>query len=219
EADLATTAFAEGTKGEQVADITEAVQAVISAKDGEIWGYTDVYLEGERAQVRSQETNLGNLSADANLHALAQARISEARTWGDNGKQMASRIEAGLSGGRRLSLRMGRRREAGRAKCKHGRRQTCEARHGPDFLDNPSRERRGISRLAGLGPAGCIAFDHGEGPAEEAVLRDKIEVGHVIPCGQRVKAARDGVTFAAMAADVHRHPPADRFHGAWPSAG
>jgi 2',3'-cyclic-nucleotide 2'-phosphodiesterase (5'-nucleotidase family) len=73
EADLGTTAFAEGTKGEQVADITEAVQAVITAKDGEIWGYTDVYLEGERNQVRNQETNLGNLTADAQLEAARDA--------------------------------------------------------------------------------------------------------------------------------------------------
>ncbi|WP_372621870.1 choice-of-anchor I family protein [Falsiroseomonas sp.] len=73
EADLATTAFAEGTKGEQVADITEAVQAVIDAKDGEVWGYTNVYLEGERNQVRNQETNLGNITADANLLAAQEA--------------------------------------------------------------------------------------------------------------------------------------------------
>lgn len=74
EAELATTAFAEGTKGEQVADITEAVQAVIAAKDGETWGFTSVYLEGERNLVRNQETNLGNLTADANL-AAAQAAV------------------------------------------------------------------------------------------------------------------------------------------------
>lgn len=73
EANLGTTAFAEGTKGEQVADITEAVQAVITAKDGEIWGYTNVYLEGERNQVRNQETNLGNLTADAQLEAARDA--------------------------------------------------------------------------------------------------------------------------------------------------
>lgn len=73
EADLATTAFAEGTKGEEVGDITEAVQAVISAKDGEIWGFTEVYLEGERNQVRNQETNLGNLTADSQLEAARDA--------------------------------------------------------------------------------------------------------------------------------------------------
>ena len=73
EADLGSTAFAEGTKGKQVADITEAVQAVINAKDGEIWGYTNVYLEGERNQVRNQETNLGNLTADAQLESARDA--------------------------------------------------------------------------------------------------------------------------------------------------
>lgn len=67
EANLATTAFADGTKGENVQDLTEAVQTVISSKDGQLWGYSNVYLEGERAFVRSEETNLGNLSADANL--------------------------------------------------------------------------------------------------------------------------------------------------------
>jgi predicted extracellular nuclease/2',3'-cyclic-nucleotide 2'-phosphodiesterase (5'-nucleotidase family) len=73
EAELETTAFVEGTKGEEVADITEAVQAVITAKDGEIAGFTNVYLEGERNQVRNQETNLGNLTADAQLEAAQDA--------------------------------------------------------------------------------------------------------------------------------------------------
>ncbi len=67
EAELTTTAFAEGTKAENVQDLTDAVQSVISAKDGQIWGYSSVYLEGERNIIRNQETNLGNLTADANL--------------------------------------------------------------------------------------------------------------------------------------------------------
>jgi len=67
ETELATTAFAENSKAENVQDLTDAVQAVISSKDGQIWGYSNVYLEGERNIVRNQETNLGNLSADANL--------------------------------------------------------------------------------------------------------------------------------------------------------
>jgi 2',3'-cyclic-nucleotide 2'-phosphodiesterase (5'-nucleotidase family) len=71
--DLDTTAFAEGTKGDKVRDLTEAVQDVIEVKDGNVFGYTDVYLEGERVFVRSQETNLGNLSADANGFAAKQA--------------------------------------------------------------------------------------------------------------------------------------------------
>ncbi|MBU8539284.1 choice-of-anchor I family protein [Falsiroseomonas tokyonensis] len=71
--DLDTTAFAEGTKGAEVAEVTDAVQAVILEKDGNVFGFTDVYLEGERAQVRSQETNLGNLTADANREAAVDA--------------------------------------------------------------------------------------------------------------------------------------------------
>jgi 2',3'-cyclic-nucleotide 2'-phosphodiesterase (5'-nucleotidase family) len=67
EAQLATTAFVDGTKAENVQDLTDAVQAVIASKDGQVWGYTQVYLEGERAFVRSEETNLGDLTADANL--------------------------------------------------------------------------------------------------------------------------------------------------------
>jgi 2',3'-cyclic-nucleotide 2'-phosphodiesterase (5'-nucleotidase family) len=73
EADLATTAFAAGTRGAAVAQVTDAVQAVIAAKDGNVFGYTEVYLEGERAQVRTQETNLGNLTADANREAASDA--------------------------------------------------------------------------------------------------------------------------------------------------
>ena len=67
EAELATTAFADGTKAENVQDLTDAVQAVIGSKDGQVWGFSNVYLEGERAFVRSEETNLGDLTADANL--------------------------------------------------------------------------------------------------------------------------------------------------------
>ncbi|WP_376088599.1 ExeM/NucH family extracellular endonuclease [Roseomonas sp. CCTCC AB2023176] len=70
---LETTAFAEGTKGDQVRDLTDAVGAVISVKDGNVAGFTDVYLEGERSEVRSEETNLGSLTADANAFALRQA--------------------------------------------------------------------------------------------------------------------------------------------------
>ena len=65
EVDLPTTAFATGTKGALVKQITDAVQGVITVKDGAIRGYTDVYLEGERNFVRNQQTNLGDISADS----------------------------------------------------------------------------------------------------------------------------------------------------------
>ena len=80
EANLASTAFADGTKGEEVQDLTDAVQAVIAAKDGNVAGFTNVYLEGERLAVRNQETNLGNLSADANRAALDIALGAAAAT-------------------------------------------------------------------------------------------------------------------------------------------
>jgi 2',3'-cyclic-nucleotide 2'-phosphodiesterase (5'-nucleotidase family) len=44
---------------------------VVIAKDGNLIGETSVFLEGRRTEVRTEETNLGNLSADANL-ATAQ---------------------------------------------------------------------------------------------------------------------------------------------------
>jgi len=67
---LANTAFADGTKGDKVEDLTDAVQAVINVKDSNVFGYTDVYLEGERIVIRNQETNLGDLTADANAAAV-----------------------------------------------------------------------------------------------------------------------------------------------------
>ena len=71
--DLSDTAFAEGTRGETVDDLTGAVQAVIDAKSSNVYGYSDVYLEGARAKVRFEETNLGNVSADANADAARDA--------------------------------------------------------------------------------------------------------------------------------------------------
>ena len=73
ESALATTAYAAGTRGHAVKTLTDAVQSVITVKDGNVLGYASVYLEGERTAVRSEETNLGNLSADANLYAARQA--------------------------------------------------------------------------------------------------------------------------------------------------
>lgn len=47
------------------------IRGIVNAQDGAIFGKTNVFIEGRREQVRLQETNLGNLSADANL---AEAR-------------------------------------------------------------------------------------------------------------------------------------------------
>ena len=64
--------FQIGTRGHDVRTITEAVRGVVIQKDSVIQGRTEVYLNGQREDVRTQETNLGNLTADANL-AAAQA--------------------------------------------------------------------------------------------------------------------------------------------------
>jgi 2',3'-cyclic-nucleotide 2'-phosphodiesterase (5'-nucleotidase family) len=60
-------AFATGTKGANVRTLCQAIGNVINSKDGNIIGKTKVFLEGRRNFVRTEETNLGNLSSDANL--------------------------------------------------------------------------------------------------------------------------------------------------------
>ncbi len=65
-------AFAPGTKGALVADLVDAARDVIVVKDGEILGRTDVFLEAGSEHVRAEETNLGDLTTDANL-AVARA--------------------------------------------------------------------------------------------------------------------------------------------------
>jgi 2',3'-cyclic-nucleotide 2'-phosphodiesterase (5'-nucleotidase family) len=59
--------FGTGTRGLAVRTVTEAVANIINAKDGNLFGKTAVYINGLRSEVRTEETNLGNLSADANL--------------------------------------------------------------------------------------------------------------------------------------------------------
>ncbi|MGB0956409.1 MAG: DUF7151 family protein [Panacagrimonas sp.] len=53
--------------------ITDTLEAVLVAKDGNVLGLTDVYLDGRRNQVRRQQTNMGDLTADANLWLAQQA--------------------------------------------------------------------------------------------------------------------------------------------------
>ncbi|MEN9877351.1 MAG: hypothetical protein RLZZ158_390, partial [Cyanobacteriota bacterium] len=64
--------IASSTIGKGVAEITNAIDKVIASKDSLIYGYTKVYLEGDRVYGRAQEVNLGNLSADANLYAASR---------------------------------------------------------------------------------------------------------------------------------------------------
>ncbi|MFZ4408737.1 MAG: 5'-nucleotidase C-terminal domain-containing protein, partial [Paracraurococcus sp.] len=52
--------------GAKVSAITTAINNVIVSKDGNIFGYTKVYMEGDRVYGRAQEVNLGDVTADAN---------------------------------------------------------------------------------------------------------------------------------------------------------
>ncbi|MBR0653993.1 choice-of-anchor I family protein [Plastoroseomonas arctica] len=64
--------YADGTKGGEVKQLTDAVGAIIDAKLSVVAGYSDVYLQGQRAFVRTQETNFGDLSVDANIFKARQ---------------------------------------------------------------------------------------------------------------------------------------------------
>lgn len=70
--DSAATIIAGSVTGSKIKAITDAISAVVASKDGTLYGYSDVYLEGDRVFGRTQEVNLGSLSADAN------ARVAEA---------------------------------------------------------------------------------------------------------------------------------------------
>lgn len=54
-----------GTANTQVIATRDAVQAVISEQFENVVGHTDVFLDGRRSAVRTQETNLGNLISDS----------------------------------------------------------------------------------------------------------------------------------------------------------
>ncbi|WP_461782851.1 SdiA-regulated domain-containing protein [Prosthecobacter sp.] len=65
-ANSAATIIASSTMGSQVKTIVDAINTVVVAKDRNVYGYTNVYLEGDRVFGRTQEVNLGNITADAN---------------------------------------------------------------------------------------------------------------------------------------------------------
>ena len=52
--------------------ITDGLRKVISAKDNLVFGNTEFFLNGDRNFTRTEETNLGNLTADANLDYVQQ---------------------------------------------------------------------------------------------------------------------------------------------------
>lgn len=73
----ALTATNPGTPDPEVVAITQTLRdQVIVPKDRTIFGSTSVFLNGTREDVRTQETNLGNLTADANLFVAKQVDSS-----------------------------------------------------------------------------------------------------------------------------------------------
>lgn len=59
-----------------VVEITDALRTVVASKDSNLTGQTNFFLNGSRSDVRTQETNLGNLTADANLDYAQQIDAS-----------------------------------------------------------------------------------------------------------------------------------------------
>ena len=83
--------FTAGSKGQQVRLLCAAVANVINLKDGNVLGKSKVFLEGRRNLVRTEETNLGNVSSDANLW-YAQQYDSEVKISIKNGGGIRSAI-------------------------------------------------------------------------------------------------------------------------------
>ena len=61
-----------GTADPEVVAVVNALRGIITTKDSNTFGSTRTFLNGTRDDVRTQETNLGNLTADANLFAARQ---------------------------------------------------------------------------------------------------------------------------------------------------
>ncbi len=57
----------------KVKAVADSIKKVLMEKDSSIFGHTKVYLNGRRLSVRRGETNLGNLTAEANLFVARQA--------------------------------------------------------------------------------------------------------------------------------------------------
>ena len=56
----------------EIQAITDDLREVIVEAESNVFGVSEVYLDGTRGSVRTEETNLGNLTADANLAAAQE---------------------------------------------------------------------------------------------------------------------------------------------------
>ena len=61
---------------DQVREISNSLQFALQTRAGNVLGRSAVYLNGERVSVRTEETNLGNLTAKANLYYAQQTDAS-----------------------------------------------------------------------------------------------------------------------------------------------
>ncbi|SDZ75599.1 ExeM/NucH family extracellular endonuclease [Rubrimonas cliftonensis] len=66
---------AEGLIDPEIQAVADLIGAEIQSKESNVFGVSEVYLAGLRPEVRQEETNLGNLTADANL---AEAKKTDA---------------------------------------------------------------------------------------------------------------------------------------------
>ena len=87
-----------GDRAELVASLTDAIQGVVIESDSNVFGETAVFLEGRREVVRTEETNLGNLTADANL-AYARSIDPEVQASLKNGGGIRAEIGTFASDG------------------------------------------------------------------------------------------------------------------------
>ena len=68
----ALTNAAANTEHQKIVAITNGIRNVVGSKDNLIVGKANVFLNGTRTDIRTQETNFGNLTADANLWQAKQ---------------------------------------------------------------------------------------------------------------------------------------------------
>ncbi|NES22731.1 MAG: bifunctional metallophosphatase/5'-nucleotidase, partial [Symploca sp. SIO3E6] len=66
-----------GTPDPEIVEIVDTLGAVIATQDGNVFGNTEVFLRGDRTFIRTEETNLGDLTSDADL---AYAKTVDATT-------------------------------------------------------------------------------------------------------------------------------------------
>lgn len=57
----------------EIQAVVNALETIIVASESNVFGVSNVYLDGRRGSVRTEETNLGNLTADANLAIARQS--------------------------------------------------------------------------------------------------------------------------------------------------